>query len=59
LLGLSIDSHGAWVRNIKERFGVEIAFPIIANLSMQAATGELRLTSNGFHQAPDVEFLGG
>ncbi|WP_298722429.1 redoxin domain-containing protein [uncultured Ferrovibrio sp.] len=38
LLGLSIDSHYAhiaWVRNIKEKFGVEIPFPIIADLSMQ------------------------
>lgn len=40
LLGLSIDSHYAhiaWVRNIKEKFGVEIPFPIIADLSMQVA----------------------
>lgn len=40
LLGLSIDSHYshvAWVRNIKEKFDVEIAFPIIADLSMQVA----------------------
>ena len=40
LLGLSIDStfsHIAWMRNIKENFGVEIKFPIIADLSMQVA----------------------
>ncbi len=40
LLGLSIDSHYAhiaWVRNIKEKFGVDIGFPIIADLSMQVA----------------------
>ena len=40
LLGLSIDSyysHIAWVRNIKERFGVEIKFPIIEDLSMKVA----------------------
>lgn len=40
LLGLSIDSHFshiAWVRNIKEKFGVEIPFPIIADLSMEVA----------------------
>ena len=40
LLGLSIDSyysHVAWVRNIKERFGVEIQFPIIEDLSMKVA----------------------
>jgi peroxiredoxin (alkyl hydroperoxide reductase subunit C) len=40
LLGLSIDStysHLAWVRNIHEKFGVEIPFPIIEDLSMQVA----------------------
>ena len=36
LIGLSIDSnysHIAWVRRIKEKLGVEIPFPIIADLS--------------------------
>jgi len=40
LLGLSIDStfaHIAWVRNIEEKFGVEIPFPIIEDLSMAVA----------------------
>jgi peroxiredoxin (alkyl hydroperoxide reductase subunit C) len=40
LLGLSIDSshsHIAWIRNIKEKFGVEIPFPIIADLKMDVA----------------------
>ena len=40
LLGLSIDStysHIAWERNIKEKFGVAIPFPIIADLSMDVA----------------------
>ena len=40
LLGLSIDSnfaHIAWVRNIKEKFGVDIQFPIIEDLSMNVA----------------------
>lgn len=40
LLGLSIDSshsHIAWMRNIKEKFGVEIPFPIIADLKMDVA----------------------
>ncbi len=40
LLGLSIDSnfaHIAWVRNIEEKFGVEIPFPIIEDLSMTVA----------------------
>jgi len=40
LLGLSIDSnfaHIAWVRNIEEKFGVKIPFPIIEDLSMGVA----------------------
>ena len=40
LLGLSIDSHYshvAWVRNIKEKFDVDVKFPIIADLSMDVA----------------------
>jgi peroxiredoxin (alkyl hydroperoxide reductase subunit C) len=40
LLGLSIDSHHshvAWIRNIQDKFGVEIKFPIIADLSMTVA----------------------
>jgi len=40
LLGLSIDSHYshlAWVRNIKEKFNVDIPFPIIADLDMKVA----------------------
>ncbi len=41
LLGLSIDSnyaHIAWMRNIQEKFGVEIPFPIIEDLSMNVAS---------------------
>lgn len=40
LLGLSIDSHYAhiaWVRSIKQSFGVDINFPIIADLDMKVA----------------------
>jgi len=40
LLGLSIDSvfsHIAWEKNIKDKFGVEVTFPIIADLSMKVA----------------------
>jgi peroxiredoxin 2/4 len=40
LLGLSIDSkyaHIAWVRSIKENFGVDVKFPIIEDLSMKVA----------------------
>jgi len=41
LLGLSIDSnfaHIAWARNIKEKFDVDIPFPIIEDLSMKVAS---------------------
>ena len=40
LLGLSIDSvysHLAWTRNIEEKFGVKIPFPVIDDLSMKVA----------------------
>lgn len=40
LIGLSIDSnysHIAWVRRIKEKLGIEIPFPIIADLNMEVA----------------------
>jgi peroxiredoxin 2/4 len=41
LLGLSIDSvysHLAWVRNIEEKMGVNIPFPVIADLDRAVAT---------------------
>jgi peroxiredoxin (alkyl hydroperoxide reductase subunit C) len=41
LIGLSIDSiysHIAWVRSIEERFGIEIPFPILEDLSMQISS---------------------
>ena len=41
LMGLSIDSvysHIAWVRNIEEKFGRKITFPIIADLNKEVAT---------------------
>ncbi|RDH86037.1 MAG: peroxiredoxin [endosymbiont of Galathealinum brachiosum] len=40
LLGLSIDSHYshlAWIRNIKEKFDIDVPFPIIADLDMKVA----------------------
>lgn len=40
LLGLSIDSlfsHLAWTRNIQEKFGVKIPFPIIEDIKMDVA----------------------
>jgi peroxiredoxin (alkyl hydroperoxide reductase subunit C) len=41
LLGLSVDgitAHLAWTRNIKEKFGIEIPFPVIDDLSMRIAS---------------------
>lgn len=41
LMGLSIDSvfsHIAWVRNIEEKMGVKIEFPVIADLDRGVAT---------------------
>jgi peroxiredoxin 2/4 len=40
LLGLSVDSvnsHIAWVRNIEEKAGVKIPFPVIADLSREVS----------------------
>jgi len=40
LLGLSVDSissHIAWIRNIEEKMGVKIPFPIIADLNKEVA----------------------
>jgi peroxiredoxin (alkyl hydroperoxide reductase subunit C) len=41
LMGLSIDSgyaHIAWIRNMEEKFGVKIKFPVIADLDRKVAT---------------------
>jgi peroxiredoxin 2/4 len=41
LLGLSVDSvysHIAWVRNIEEKMGVKIPFPVIADLNKEVAS---------------------
>lgn len=38
--GLSIDSlcsHFSWMRDIQEKFGIEIPFPIIEDISMKMA----------------------
>lgn len=40
ILGVSIDSifsHLAWVQNIKEKLGVTVPFPIVADLDMKVA----------------------
>lgn len=41
ILGVSIDSifsHLAWVQNIKEKMGVTVPFPIVADLDMKVAS---------------------
>jgi peroxiredoxin (alkyl hydroperoxide reductase subunit C) len=41
LLGLSIDSihaHMAWIENIRQKFNIELPFPIIADLDMKVAS---------------------
>jgi peroxiredoxin (alkyl hydroperoxide reductase subunit C) len=41
LIGLSVDSvsaHLAWIRNIRESLGVEIPFPVIADLKQSVAS---------------------
>jgi len=41
LLGLSVDSvssHIAWIRNVEEKMGVKIPFPIIADLNKEVST---------------------
>jgi peroxiredoxin (alkyl hydroperoxide reductase subunit C) len=41
LLGNSVDSiysHLAWVRNIEEKMGIKVPFPIIADLDMKVAS---------------------
>src|SRR5881392_1047689 len=40
LIGLSIDSiyaHIAWIRNIEQNFGVQIKFPVVADLDTKVA----------------------
>src|SRR3712207_5689233 len=40
LIGLSVDSvpaHLAWLRDIEETFGVQVSFPVIADLDMKVA----------------------
>ncbi|MGI9317329.1 MAG: peroxiredoxin [bacterium] len=62
LLGLSVDSiyaHVAWVRNIKEKFGVEINFPIVEDISMaiSSAYGMLDGSSNSTATVRAVFFI--
>ena len=62
LLGLSVDSiysHVAWVRNIREKFGVDIGFPIVEDISMSIsrAYGMLDETSESTATVRCVFFI--
>ncbi len=62
VVGLSVDSiysHVAWVRNIKEKFDVEISFPIIEDISMAISTayGMLDAASNNTSTVRAVFFI--
>lgn len=62
LIGNSIDSvysHIAWVRNIKEKFGVTINFPVIADLDMEIAKayGMLHAASSNTAAVRSVFFI--
>lgn len=52
LLGYSVDgltSHIAWVHNIKEKFGVDLTFPIVADLSIAFKYGMLQPSASSNH----------
>src|SRR3982075_2434343 len=56
LLGLSVDSlfaHIAWIANIRERFGVEVPFPIVEDPSM-AVAGAYGMLHPGAHTSATV-----
>lgn len=62
LLGLSVDSifaHLAWVRSIRESFGVQVTFPIIEDVSMEiaAAYGMIHATSTSTGTVRAVFFI--
>lgn len=44
-----IQSHIAWVNNIKEKFGVTIEFPIVADMSIAYKYGMLHPTADSNH----------
>ena len=56
LLGISVDSlfsHLAWVRSIREQFGVDIPFPIVEDPSMAIARAYGMISS----RAPDAAMV--
>ena len=52
LIGYSVDwlhSHIAWVKNIKEKFGVDITFPIVAHPQIAYKYGMLHPSADNSH----------
>ncbi len=57
LLGYSVDgvhSHIAWVKNIKEKFGVDIEFPIVAHPKIAYLYGMLHPSADDSHTVRSV-----
>lgn len=60
LIGYSVDgiqSHIAWVNNIKEKFDVEITFPIVADMSVAYKYGMLQPSADSNHTVRAVFFI--
>jgi len=60
LIGYSVDgiqSHIAWVNNIKEKFDVEISFPIVADMSLAFKYGMLQTSADSNHTVRAVFFI--
>jgi len=52
-----IQSHIAWVNNIKEKFWVEISFPIVADMSIAFKYGMLQASASSSHTVRAVFFI--
>jgi len=60
LIGYSVDwiqSHIAWVNNIKEKFGIDITFPIVADMSIAFKYGMLQPAASTSHTVRAVFFI--
>lgn len=60
LIGYSMDgihSHIAWVKNIKEKFNVDITFPIVAHPSIAYDYGMLHPSNDDSHTVRAVFFI--